>query len=154
MKIYNNCLLLVFIFFVLFLYYPRNAYCFNTNPKEVVYNFYKWYIPKLNTEYRKDPFFDDEIYKYVWACTVEKLRLDRKRAMLGCDFFTASQDFDDKHGLDMMTVYDPIPVNRNTSVVCVDFYKMFGEESLTLAVFVEKKKGSFFITKVESLRDH
>jgi len=152
MKICKNYLSIAFIVFVVFLYSPQNAYCLDVSSKEVVRNFYKWYIPKIFD--KKDAFFNDEIYKYVWACTVEKLRLDRKRATLGCDFFTASQDFDDKHGLDTMMIYNPIPINKNTSVVCVDFYKMFGNESLSLAVFVEKKKGSFFITKVESLRDH
>jgi hypothetical protein len=133
----------------------QNIYCIDASQQELVHSFYTWYIQKewfdpMQTGGRKPAIFNNEIYKYVSACTVERCRLEYKRMNIDSDYFTKSQGFDQKW-LNSMTVSNPIQLEEHTSVILVDFDQA---STLSLAVFVQKENTSYRIIRVEYLYGH
>ena len=147
MVIGNKHILAIFCFFAFFISGIQYGYSANSGEKELVRDFYQWYLHKIEHEHGS-PTYDDAIYKYVSKCTAEKIRMDLKRGIVDWDYFTVSQDTIETWE-STLTVYDPIQIDEHVSIVPVNFDPHVGGPAL--AVFVRKENESFKIIKIEDL---
>jgi len=112
-------------------------------PRDVVSNFYAWYIEESN-DIRKNPIKDEIMYRYVYACTVNKCRIDLKQANLDANYFLRGNDFYYER-FKSLTVHAPVSINDSIALVPVGF----GDEKPSILVFVQKTKDGWRIIKVE-----
>ncbi len=114
------------------------------NPQSLVKDFYAWYIEEMK-DFRNVPIKNDAIYKYVYACTVNKCRINIKQGLVYSDYFLCSNDFDYESFKKMLTVYNPVRISDDVSLVPV------GNDKLYIVVFVQKTKEGWRIIKVENV---
>lgn len=149
MKIVRRYFLFMLIFSQIL---AQSAYCMDAGPQDLVRHFYAWYIQKAWLDPtpkggKKPEVFNDEIYKYVSVYAVDRLRVEYERMNMDCDYFTQSQDFEEKWA-NTLTVSDPIRIDDHTSVVLVGFE---ADAPVRLGVFVQKENKGYRIIKVEYL---
>ncbi len=148
----NRRFILTFVSLVLVIFFcfRGTAYCAEQTPEKLVRDFYKWYIAELLRDKRRaSPDFDDTMYKYVYPCTVKRLRIDFERGAFDEIYFTKRQD----HWPELlagMTVGKAVKINNTISIVPVSISTK-KDSKPELLVFVQKEKGSLYITKVESI---
>lgn len=143
MKICANAMLIVFI-----MCFYGTSFA-STTPEEFVREFYDWYVRAFFVE-RKDPVLNDEIYRYVSRCTVERCRVASDRQEWDSDYFVAAQDYDEAWIKDIKA-YDAIVINATTVIVPVNISgAATGHPGLL--VFLKSEGDTFRIIKVEKLR--
>ena len=94
---------------------------------------------------------DDEIYKYVYVCTVKRLRMEHKMGVGDADYFLKSQDFNTEF-LKSLSIHNAIKINDTVSIIPIDFDVK--NNFPVLIVFMQKEDGSWRITKVEYERGY
>ena len=111
-------------------------------PEELVADFYKWYSADYDT--RIDQEFDDEIYNYVYACTVNKHRVNMEKGIVYSDYFAKGNAlYYDL--LKTLRVHKAVRITDEVSVVPVGF----GDELPYMIVFVQRENDGWKIIKVE-----
>ncbi|MCX4165328.1 MULTISPECIES: DUF3828 domain-containing protein [Paraburkholderia] len=122
-----------------------------STPEATARAFYSWYIPRLAKD-GNYPLMDKEIYHYVNKGTVDLLRFDYKKNKFAdrAEYFTKSQDFDEKDWLANMTLHPAITLD-DVVIVPVTFGS---KEKNTVVVFLRKIDGVWKITKVDDLVDY
>jgi hypothetical protein len=135
------------------IFIPCNA-CSAQEPdaKRFVYNFYLWYGNESLKNTPGIPLFEDKIYEYVSQCTVDRLRIEYKRKMIGSDYFLKGNDFWPEL-LDTMTVEEEIPLSENVSIVPLVFHTGQNRQHV-IAVFLKKRNNALAIIKIEDSRHH
>ena len=129
--------------------YNNRAIAAQQNPQDLVRSFYIWYIEEWKKDdIRYTPIKNDEMCKYVYPCTVKKLRIDMKQGKLGGDYFLRGNDFYLLEGLKSLAVHAPISVSDSIVLVPVGF-----NERLFVVVFVQKTTEGWRIIKVEDIFD-
>ena len=145
MKTINKCTLIILsTVFIYTIGLTTKAYCADKTPENLVHDFYTWYISDLLQGKRGVPAQDDTIYSYVYPCTVNKCRKLYDTAQVDADYFIQGQDYWAEM-LQDLTVGRAVQINDSISIVPVSFDK----GAPRLIVFVQKEKGSLYITKVE-----
>ena len=94
---------------------------------------------------------DDEIYKYVYVCTVKRLRMEHKMGVGDADYFLKSQDFNTEF-LKSLSIHNSIKINDTVSIIPIDFGAKNNFPSLI--VFVQNEDRVWRITKVEYNRGY
>ena len=137
----------IFLLFVISALPARQGHCETQTPEQLVRDFYTWYINMYDIPgvYTID---DDEIYKYVYTCTVKRLRMEHEMSIVDADYFLTGQDFDSKY-LNNMLIRKAIKINDTVCIVPVSFGLENG--MLSLIVFVQNENGILRITKVEDM---
>lgn len=113
-------------------------------PQDLVRDFYAWYIEEIK-DLRNAPITNDAIYKYVYACTVNKCRIDLKQGRVYSDYFLRGNDFDYEYAKKMLTVHAPVNITDKVSLIPV------GGDLSSIVVFVQKTKEGWRIIKVEDV---
>jgi hypothetical protein len=116
-----------------------------------VYDFYMWYGNELLQDKRDYPLYNDAIYIYVNKCTVDRLRIDRRRRFVDSDYFIKANDFWRKL-LEDIVIKDAITISDTIIIVPVVFNA--GDKKNIIFVFIENKNSSLSIIKVESVYQH
>ncbi len=112
--------------------------------KDLVKDFYAWYIEELK-DLRNTPVANDVMYEYVYACTVNKCRIDRKQGRVFSDYFLCTNDFDYEDFKKQLTVHEPVRISDDISLVPVSNGKLY------IVVFTQKTKDGWRIIKVEDI---
>lgn len=141
------CILALFVFVLLV--YTQQAHAKKNAAEQCVRKFYTWYITEDLKEdaYLNHPLDNPDIYKYVYHCTVNNIRIFYARGYFDADYFTKSQDVWDKW-LDAMVVHKEIKLTETVSIVPVSFQSRPDFEPHTIIAFVQKENGRFYVTKL------
>jgi hypothetical protein len=139
-----NIKCIIYTILALAFFLNGNAYCSpNKSAEEFVYDFYMWYGNETLSDARRNPLYDDTLYKYVSKCTVDRLRIEPKKRYIGSDYFLKGNDFW-RELLDNMKIGKIINIYDDISIVPV----IFGEKNI-IFVFLKKENNSWSIIKVE-----
>ena len=133
------------LFFYLVIALPNtHAHCEQNDEEQLVRDFYIWYIKeRINL---KKPLQNDEIYNYVYHCTVNNVHIGNLRGFRDADYFTRAQDIWERW-IDVLEVHKATKIDNTTSIVPISF--KFTENSLNhLVIFVQRGKEGWRITKV------
>ena len=124
----------------------RAAYSLEQTPEDFVREFYIWYSKSLE----KDdlPELDDTIYKYVYPCTVNKLRVEFKMGAKDYNYFITGND-NWPELFDYITVGKAVKVSDEVSIVPLGFGETKERSVPRLVVFVQREKDALHIIKVE-----
>jgi hypothetical protein len=125
------------------------AYGAADNPCDVTREFYHWYFKQ---DRKINPLSLNDINLYVNRCTVNKWRINLKRATVEADYFTDSQD-PDPAWAQTFIVHNPIVIDERTSLVVVRF-NMDDNLAPNIAVFLNKEENTFKIIKVANLNGY
>ena len=120
-------------------------------PEQLVHDFYVWYAKSYETMTVAE--MDDEIYNYVYSCTVNKLRIEHKMSSTDSNYFIKGND----HWPQLFTyisVGKAVKINDDVSIVPLGFGETKSESAPCLAVFTQKEDGVWRIIKVEDDRGH
>jgi hypothetical protein len=127
--------------------YNNRAIAAQQNPQELVRSFYIWYIEE-NKDLGNVPIKNDEMYKYVYPCTVKKLRIDMKQSKLNGDHFLRGNDFSYEDFKKSLTVHAPVSISDSIALVPVG---VGFTDKLRIVVFLQKTTEGWRIIKVESI---
>lgn len=145
MKKYSFQMICIIFSCLLFLR-GENAQCAEQTADDLVRDFYAWYVEKKNSmSPRGFPEHDDAIYSYVYACTVNRLRVDIKKGAMDSNYFLKSNDFDYEYVKKILRVHTPVKIDNSLTLVPVG-----GAKSSFLVAFVQKTKEGWRIIKVEN----
>jgi len=128
--------------------YNNRAIAAQQNPQDLVRYFYIWYIEEGDKDLLNSPINNDEMYKYVYPCTVKKCRIDLKQARGDADYFFRTNGFYLQEGLKSLAVHAPVSISDSIALVPVGF-----NERLRVVVFVQKTTEGWRIIKVEDIFD-
>lgn len=118
--------------------------------EDFVKEFYTWYITRSidSDEILEE---NDDIYKYVHACTVNKLQITYRKGLMFSNYFFQTNGFDPRPG-DIPIVTKSVKITETVSIVPVGYHGSDWQTEPYLIVFVENQKGGLRITKVEDIR--
>lgn len=126
-----------------------NAICYaNARPEQVVADFYKWYGKVLSENEQTNIIDNNDVFNYIYKCTVEKIRIEYERGTIYSEYFSKSQDITSDE-LNPMNVGEATYITNDVAIVPVGM-NWFGNTEATLIVFVQKFDEQWRITKVES----
>ncbi len=144
----NKILVFTLAFFTWVLLGSTNpTYCFAQTPKNLVRDFYTWYLGELN-KFDKLPESSNDIYKYIYPCVVSKLRIEYKMGARSFNYFIQSNDYWPELSLHI-TTGEAVKINDSVSIVPLGFGETKERSVPRLIVFVQNEKGTLYITKVE-----
>lgn len=141
----------LFVLIVLFFCYallPSSSVALDAqwNLEDLVRDFYVWYI-ETSKDIHNVPTDNNVIYEYVYACTVNKLRIDQKQARIYSDYFLCGNDFSYEEFKKSLIVHNPVSLSDTISLVPVSVGFHIGKPNIL--VFVQKTKDGWRIIKVE-----
>ena len=124
------------------------------SPEALVHEFYAWYMREMEKDLPKTTEYNDVMYKYVYPCTVNKLRIDHEQGARDADYFLAGQDFVYEEDAKNYYVHPAVRVTETLSLVPVGARltenAVPGEVGKPfLLVFVQKTREGWRIIKVE-----
>ena len=145
----NKSLLSLFVFLVCGLFtIIQPAYCKDQTPEELVRNFYTWYFGELS-KFGNLPELDNNVYKYIYPCLVNKLRIEYKTGSRDFNYFTYGNDYWPELS-NYITTGAAVKINDEVSIVPLGFGETKERSVPNLIVFVQREKDTLYITKVES----
>lgn len=122
-------------------------------PEATVRAFYVWYIKRDSQSHGFTP-LDDEIYRYVSKGTVDLLRQEYKsNEFPDADYFTNTQDYDEKDWLAHIKVRSLAMVD-DVALVSVTLGKETKTTVKTNIVFLRQQNGAWKIIRVVDTRGY
>jgi len=120
-----------------------------STPDGVVRAFYTWYI---SYPFPGRPLTDDRITEFVESITINKIKAAYVAEYVGSDWFTRSQDWDEKDWLKTMTVSKPL-YSDNKAIVTIRMGSYQGMKNHLIVVL--KKVGEVWkIIEIVDANDH
>lgn len=126
------------------------ALCLEQTPENLVREFYTWYLDGMNK--MELPELNDEVYKYVYPCTVLRLRIEYETGSKDYNYFIDGNDYWPELSK-YITVGKAIKINDTISIVPFGFGETKSRSTPNSIVFVQEEKGILYITKVEHIRE-
>lgn len=118
-------------------------------PEQLVYDFYVWYGE--NYDNRPVAEMNDEIYNYVYACTVNRCRLDFLKACTDSNYFVKGNAVE-KENFTTIIIGKAVPVGDGVMIVPATLRIPWYEKLPNVIAFVRKEEGKWRIIKVENWR--